>query len=199
MTDAVDKVNFQDLARLEPADVRRRSGCSPDRGETAYAVPVWDDTFVIYPDQYRVDFRQAYSKRVADYFSLFTVHYLLTATERDLKGEWVSEKDIPGGAAFFRGPHEIPTHLIVRGFGNNLDAFRQRCTGLGGTPLDMGDAAFTFDITPRIPVAVLYWIGDDEFPAEAKILYDRSIQHHLALDIIYALAVGVCERLAAEV
>jgi hypothetical protein len=59
----------------------------------------------------------------------------------------------------------------------------------------MADAAYSFKITPRIPVAVLYWRGDDDFPPESKILYDRTITEHLASDIIYALAVGICEKL----
>jgi hypothetical protein len=58
----------------------------------------------------------------------------------------------------------------------------------------MADAAYSFRITTRIPVAVLYWIGDEDFPAESKILYDRTIAENLASDIIYALAVGICER-----
>jgi hypothetical protein len=44
-------------------------------------------------------------------------------------------------------------------------------------------------------VAVLLWQGDAEFPAEAKLLYDATIARHLASDIVYALAVGVCEQL----
>ena len=65
-----------------------------------------------------------------------------------------------------------------------------------GSSLGLADAAFAFTITPRIPVAVLYWEGDDEFPAESKILYDKTIAEQLASDIIYALAVGICERMA---
>ena len=38
--------------------------------------------------------------------------------------------------------------------------------------------------------------GDDEFPAESKILFDRTIIEHLALDIIFALAVEICTRVA---
>ena len=53
--------------------------------------------------------------------------------------------------------------------------------------LDMGDAAYRFNIVPGIPVAVLYWVGDDEFPPEAKILYDRSISGQWPLDIVPAL------------
>ena len=59
----------------------------------------------------------------------------------------------------------------------------------------MADAAYSFRMTPRIPVAVLYWIGDEDFPAESKILYDKTIAEHLAPDIIYALAVGTCDRI----
>jgi hypothetical protein len=62
-------------------------------------------------------------------------------------------------------------------------------------PFNMADAAYRFQIAPRIPVAVLYWTGDEDFPAESKILYDRTIAEHLAADIIFALAVVICERI----
>ena len=107
----------------------------------------------------------------------------------------IREKDIPGGTTFFRGPHEIPTNLISLRFNNNINEFKERCEQLHAIPRSMADAAYSFKITPRIPVAVLYWRGDDDFPAESKILYDRTIAEHLASDIIYALAVGICERL----
>jgi hypothetical protein len=63
----------------------------------------------------------------------------------------------------------------------------------------MADAAFCFSITPDLPVAVLYWVGDEDFPAEAKILYDRSISELLTLDILFALAVGVCAGVSMAV
>jgi len=58
----------------------------------------------------------------------------------------------------------------------------------------MGDIAFQFQITSHIPAVVLYWQGDDDFPPEAKLLFDRSISRHLATDVIFALAVEMCIR-----
>ncbi|MDM8538586.1 DUF3786 domain-containing protein [Desulfobacterales bacterium HSG17] len=58
----------------------------------------------------------------------------------------------------------------------------------------MADAAYVFEITPRLPIAMLYWEGDDEFPAESKLLFDKSVSEHLALNIIFALAVDICKR-----
>jgi hypothetical protein len=49
---------------------------------------------------------------------------------------------------------------------------------------------------PRIPVAVLLWDGDEDFSAESKVLFDRSIAEHLTLDIIFSLADIVCRRVA---
>ena len=114
-----------------------------------------------------------------------------------LSGEWISEKDLPGGPTFFRGPHLLPTNLISNRFGNDLQSFCERCKKLGGTQLQLADAAFSFIITKDIPVAVLYWIGDEEFPAEAKILYDKSIAEPLPLDIVFALAFEVCNRIGS--
>jgi hypothetical protein len=60
----------------------------------------------------------------------------------------------------------------------------------------MADGAYSFSITHRIPIAVLFWDGDDDFPAEAKILFDRTITAHLTLDIVFSLADVVCRRIA---
>ena len=93
---------------------------------------------------------------------------------------------------------EAPNRVGVEApdrFSNAVGDFQRRCEQTGGEAIPMADAAYRFEMTPRIPVAVLYWRGDEDFPAEAKILYDRTITVHLAMDVIYALAVGICKRL----
>ena len=85
--------------------------------------------------------------------------------------------------------------MISSRFDGDIQGFTRLCAQYGGTKLALADAAFSFVITPRAPVAVLLWQGDAEFPTEAKLLYDATIARHLALDIVYALAVGVCEQL----
>jgi hypothetical protein len=195
MTDLVDRIHFQDLSELDPKDVCRRAACKYDDMNKLYKLPVWGDEYRIYPNQLKINCMGNNTQGLHDYFYLFIIHYLLKSKEIEISNEWISEKDIPGGPTFFRGPHEIPTNLISLRFNNNIDEFKKRCEQLHGVPLNMADAAYVFDITPRIPVAVLYWRGDAEFQVESKILYDRTIAEHLASDIIYALAVGICERI----
>lgn len=195
MADLINSVFFKDLSKLDPREVCRRALCTYNDAEGSYILTVWNDTCKIYPELKRAYYSGEDPEEFHNYFCLFAVHYLLHAKEIEPANQWVSEKDIPGGETFFRGPHEIPFSLITDRFGNDIDDFKNSCIQLSGTPISMANAAFIFKITPRIPVAVLYWAGDDEFPAESKIIYDRTIANHLPLDIIFALAVGICEKL----
>jgi len=197
MPDLIDRMYFDQLSALDPVEVCTRAQCSYDGTDRAYTVAVWGQDYRVYPHLMQVAPAVVGSKRLHPYFDLFIVHYLLGAQAIEPAGQWISEKDIPGGATFFRGPHAIPTESLSGRFGNDLSAFKSRCEQLQGLPLDLADAACVFTIAPRIPVAVLYWRGDEEFPAEARLLFDRTIARHLAADIVFAVAVGICERLGA--
>ncbi len=197
MSYTLDEIHYQELAKHDPADICRRAQCDYDAAKEAYTLHVWGDEYVVSLRERKVE-RFGDGSPPHDYFYVFIINYLQMSQTIDLVGEWISEKDIPGGTTFFRGPHEIPTGLISRSFGNDLDRFKKRCTGMGGTPLDMADAAYRFILTPDITLAVLYWIGDEDFPAEAKILYDKSLGGFLALDIVFALAVEACYRIGSK-
>jgi hypothetical protein len=196
MTMLIDSIHFKKLSEQDPVDVCRRASCTYDDANLCYALRVWGDAYRIFPHQHKIDCIRDRTPILPDYFHLVMVHFLLGAKDIEPRCEWISEKDIPGGTTFFRGPHEIPTKLISTRFKNNLKGFSKACAQLKGVPLKMADAAFTFEMTSRIPVAILYWVGDEDFPAESKILYDRTITAHLASDVIYALSVGICQRLA---
>lgn len=196
MSKAVDDCHFQDLSQMDPTDVCRRALCGYDAYQGCYTLFIWGEEYAVFPSESRIAPLGDAMWDTTGFFDLFMVHYLLTCREIPIRKEWISVKDITGGVTFFRGPHEIPTHLIEEKYGVDPGGFNDTCTRLGGTALDMADAAYAFRIAPRIPVAALLWKGDDEFPAESKLLFDGSIGEHLTLDIIFALGVGVCSSLA---
>jgi len=109
------------------------------------------------------------------------LYYLLRSKEIKVSKEWISEKDIPGGATFFRSPHKIPTQLIEQRYGKNIRGFKEICEQLSGSRIDMADAVYSFQISPRIPASVLFWNGDDEFQPESKI---GNVQKCLHGDIL---------------
>lgn len=197
MAEMIDKSYFRELDDAAPEALCTQGRCRYSADTHQYSLEIWGDQFVIDLVKRRIDHAGA-GDPPHEYLDLFAIYYLLRAKDVPLQREWVSEKDLPGGSTFFRGPHLIPTDLISKLFGNDLQKFQLRCARLGGAPIDMADAAYCFAITADIPVAVLYWTGDEDFPAEAKILFDRSIAKQLSLDIIWALAVGVCARIGTS-
>jgi hypothetical protein len=194
-TNIVDKIHFDKLAKCDPVDICKQMLCRYDDKNKKYYISVWGDDYIIDPHAYKIDCTKGGNYDPHELFYLFVIFYLLNFKDIKIKDEWISEKDVPGGATFFRGPHEIPTDLISKQYKNNTKAFKKKCIELGGTELDLADASFRFDIVPQIPVAVLYWEGDDDFFPEANILYDRTIMDHLTSDIIFSLAVEVCTRI----
>ncbi|MDX9785912.1 MAG: DUF3786 domain-containing protein [Desulfobacterales bacterium] len=195
MTYLVDSILFQDLAALNSETVCRNALCEYDHEHRCFYLSVWGDRYAIYPYEKRIDRLGAHDKDAHEYINVFLLHYLLQAKQIEATNDWISEKDIPGGATFFRGPHKIPTHLISQQYGNNLKAFGERCQSLQGVPLELADMAYRFQITPRIRIAVLYWEGDETFLPEAKLLYDRSISKQFAPDVIFALACEICHKI----
>lgn len=197
----VDAASFKELAEKIPEDVCRRALCRYDQIEKCYIVSVWGDEYAVYPYDLKIERIKIESKitHIHDYFYIFIINYLLQVKDIKITQEWISEKDIPGGSTFFRGPHEIPTNFISSRYSGNIEKFRKVCQELGGEPINMADAAYAFKITERIVAAVLFWDKDEDFPAEAKIVYDRSIADHFALDVTFALAVGICSIIGKAV
>ena len=197
MTYIVDQGLFKQLGLLDWSDICHRSMSTYDLDKECYTITLWDREYAIYPHEGTIETLSSEFGEQHDYFHVFIVNYLIQVKDIPLAGEWISEKDIAGGVTFFRGPHVIPTKQLSDTFLNDTETFCRVCELLHGEPLEMADAAYRFSISPRIAVAVLYWQGDEDFPAESKLLFDRSISEHFALDTVFALAVEVCSRLAS--
>ena len=192
---AIDPSYFLELIQRNPEDVCRHALCDYDAKTKSYQLSVWGDAYGVYPYESKIICFQDGQHEVSLLLGLFIVYYLVRSKDIAISKEWISEKDIPGGPTFFRGPHKIPTHIIENRYENNIKEFKEICEKLQGIPLNMADAAYTFRIAPRIPVVVQFWDGDEDFPAESKILFDKTITEHLSPDIIFCMAVEICRRI----
>ena len=192
---AIDSVYFLELSHRNPEEVCRHALCEYEPKTKSYRLSVWGDTYGIYPHESKIRRLHDDNHKVSLLLGLFIVYYLLRSKDIAISKEWISEKDIPGGPTFFRGPHKIPTQIIEERYENNIIEFKEICEKLQGAPLNMADAAYVFRIAPRIPVLVQFWDGDEDFPAESKILFDKTITEHLSPDIIFCMAVEICKRI----
>jgi len=120
------------------------------------------------------------------FLELIILVYLLNVSSDNPGQDIISVRDLKN-AHFFQGPHELQTAFILDLYGNNLEGFKSSAESLGGKPLDLADAAYMLLPFPKVPLYYLFWEGDDEFEPNLSILFDRSIEKHLAADAIWGL------------
>lgn len=196
MSEPVDKRLFKELSLRAPGEVALSSHCEYDPADKCYRVKAWRGEYLVFPHTAEIRASSG-TPEAHNYFYVFLVNYLLSNKIAEPTGEWISVNDLVGGVTFFRGPHEIPTALITKAFKNDIEALQKRCVELGGTPLDMADVSFSFEVIGSLRMALLYWVGDEDFPPEAKLLLDETVADTLKLDVVYGLLCDACDRIAA--
>ena len=46
----------------------------------------------------------------------------------------------------------------------------------------MGSAGYAFQVLPRVRLAAVYWLGDEDFPSQASILFEDTGPHYMSAD-----------------
>lgn len=109
-------------------------------------------------------------------------------------GEWVHFRDVRNAGVFEDAFERQVLRPFAEAFAGKTEAFAQAGRKLGYLPLDYGDAAFQVPAFPGIPIRVIFWDGDDEFPASVTILYDKNIIHFIHPENVVMLG-SECMRL----
>jgi len=118
------------------------------------------------------------------------LHYLDgVRTGSQLKGEWIAFQDIPDGRFYLDAFLKRAKDPLVKTFGRNPKLMVEMATeALGAEPYEYGDFSVVLNAFPLVPVALIIWKGDEEFPPEGNILFDGSISDILSAEDIAWLA-----------
>lgn len=116
------------------------------------------------------------------------LHYLRGASGSRITGEWISFQEVPDGRFYSDAFLRRARNPMVQFFGNQPDLLVKLAAGtLGARPFDHGDLSVVFNAFPMVPVALILWKGDDEFPPDGNILFDGSISQIFSAEDIAVL------------
>jgi Domain of unknown function (DUF3786) len=124
------------------------------------------------------------------------LHYLLTADGTRPADRWVAFRELPDGLFYAQAFAGHAEGLLAQRYSADLEAFQRAASASGGMQLDLADASFRFQVLPRLAVAVLLWSGDEEFPGQARILFDASAGHYLPTEDLSGIGDWLAHRLA---
>lgn len=122
------------------------------------------------------------SVKIAD--QVLLLHYLITAKGDPVGEDWITFREVPSGSFYYAAFVRRALTPLLSCFGQNLSLFREVGHLMGRVLTSPGDVAVKVVSLPRVPVVLSIWHGDDEFPPEANLYFDRSVVSYLTTDDI---------------
>ncbi|MBC8414575.1 MAG: DUF3786 domain-containing protein [Nitrospira sp.] len=194
--------SWEVLDGLDPVMVQKNSGAVYVSHNASYELNCLRAKIKVYMRDRNIQGSPDAGERLVmglgDLSRLSILQYLTKASDLPLSEELVRPSDLSGGDIFLRGTHILPLVSFAEYFSSNPDALLQAGERLGAVRCEYGDIALQLKPFARIPVVVILWLGDEEFPAAASLLFDASCTLHLSTDILWSTAMITLEMLLSE-
>lgn len=111
---------------------------------------------------------------------ILILHYLNNAKKEDMTGELIAYQEIPSARFYLSAFNARSTDPFIATFGENPDKLPVVAQEVfSAQKASIGDVSVTIQAFPKIPVTLIIWRGDDEFPPNGTILFDSSIKDNL--------------------
>lgn len=195
---AGEKSAWEKLESMDPGVIAEQCDLEYWEDEDAFVLELFKAPYVIDIQQRQIrEIGPHHHFHAGDttHFNLLAPLYLASCTGDAPSGNPVAPQSLPDGHSFFRGPHELPLEVLAHHFGSNPDNLLRAGGQLGGEAVDLGDAAVTIPTLPRIPVTIILWVGDLEFPARCQMLIDDTAPRHFPIDAIWATLILTAEAI----
>lgn len=168
------------LRSVKPGKLMLRSGCERDEQGNFRLTFFWQE-YVVSGDDFTVR-RAETGEEPPSFIQSLILTYLATADGTTPSSRWVGFRELPDGLFYAQAFQGYSGNRLVRGLEGSVEAFQRACERMGGEPLEIGDAGYIFTVLPRVHLAVVYWEGDEDFPSQARVLFEDTAASYMPTD-----------------
>lgn len=134
---------------------------------------------------------------ITSWVKILLLHYIKTSGKSDLSGKWVSFSELKNGmlkSLTFKIECEDPLNIIFR---KSIDKSDIVLTKLGAHRQNGFPTKYAWHIylLPKIPILILYWQDEDDFPSQTKILLDSTAESFLDVESLLFLVEGLIKNI----
>jgi hypothetical protein len=126
---------------------------------------------------------------------ILLLHYLALAKGTPIANKPIAFKELPEGAVYFPTFSKRSIEPITKYFGQEPQRLLEAAERLGGHKVDYGDVAVAINAFSHVPVTIVLWRGDAEFPPRGNILFDATITDYLSTEDIIVLCENITWKL----
>lgn len=191
----------KELIKYDPEEVAKKTKAYYDSEKKQFTLTYFNKEYLISYPEGRVVLKDDEEKDVFKDENRMLIHkmlilsYLYRATNSNLANKWVPLRELEGVGHAYQGFAKTGIDKLVEVFGDNGELFFKAGLKLGGKKVNIGDVGIQINVFPNVPMAFGLWLADDEFPADATILYDSSAVKELHVEDV----AGLCSLAADEI
>ena len=189
---SADQLAWALVAEREPGIICRQAGVQYDFTANKFIMKSFGQELFVDLTNHTVTSHTPLGEKLLHglgyFFDLAALWYLGRAKNIQPSGRMVSPASLNGGEIFQKGTHVLPLDRIAERYDGNMEEFLQAGAVLGGELLDHGDASLRLYPFPRVPVTLILWQADAEFPARVDMFFDATCEQHLPTDVIWSTA-----------
>jgi hypothetical protein len=180
------------LQGLDHSVVCRNASVAFDQNSGSYIVRSFCYDFYVNATDRTIKSPSEAGEHIVRKYDYFFVHaclwYLIHVRDIPLSHKLIQPLNIKGGEVFFRGSHALPLENIAQRYGDDRTAFLNKGKEICAALPSYGDASLKLFPFPRMPVFLILWLKDDEYPPRADLLFDSNCEAQVPLDIIWSIA-----------
>ncbi len=124
--------------------------------------------------------------------------YLLLCPQRlPVETDWVNYRDLKDSGPLAVYFNDNVVNAISRRYSGRRNVLEAAAALAGGEPVAdyPYDTAMVFKALPRVPMLLLFNDADEEFPAQATVLFEKRVEQFLDAECLAMLAVALVNRL----
>lgn len=184
---------WETLAGLRPKDVCSGAKAAYNEATGFYSISAFGIDFSVSPAERTISSNDPLAAnflgRYKDFFRLALLWYLTSAKNIPATGRLIRPLDVRGGQRFFSGTHVLPLDRIQEKYGRDKMGFSERGMKFGAEIVRFGDAAIRLYPLPRVPVTMILWLEDEEYPSRVTLFFDSTVDFQISLsDIVWSVA-----------
>ena len=103
-------------------------------------------------------------------------------------GKMVPFRDVKRVYPFEQAYRNTILKGLETSFAGRVPELKKACEKLHGSKLPQGDAGYLLPVFPFLSIAVLFWDQDDEFSAQANMLFDSNITDFMHEENVVGIA-----------
>jgi hypothetical protein len=174
------------VARLSGADMRRDK-----EGKMSLSLSFQNQKVAVTWPDFRIRSEKS-QEELPIQQQILLLHYLRGAWASSgggPAGEWISFQEVPDGRFYLDAFNKRAKIPLVQAFGTKPELMVKLSAEVyGAKPFDQGDFSVVIKALPLVPVALILWKGDEEFPPEGTLLFDKTVSKILSGEDIAWLA-----------